>query len=116
MIIKYPEDIYPKEVLVKAAYHFLDKVYIHIDKEGTNYIVNIKEKSSNSTISADDFDNEMIAQSARYIISQRTKNIREITLGRALASTIIENPSINNEADNFDNIEEILKDWFEDEQ
>ena len=112
MIIKYPIDIYPKEVLIKAAFRFLDQAYIHIDKENDNYIVTITPKEGNE-ISQGEFDNEMLAQAARYAVFTRTKAIREITLGRAMASTIIDN-SINEEyKEVHTDVDDILKDWFD---
>ena len=41
MTIKYQEELYPKEVLIKAAYRFIDSAYIHIDKRDGYYIVSI---------------------------------------------------------------------------
>lgn len=113
MVIKYPIDIYPKEVLIKAAFRFLDQAYIHIDKENDNYIVTITPKEEDNEISQGEFDNEMLAQAARYAVFTRTKAIREITLGRAMASTIIDN-NINEEyAEVHTDVDDILKDWFD---
>lgn len=41
MTLEYPQEIYPKEVLIKAAFKFLDQAYIHIDKDYGKYIVSI---------------------------------------------------------------------------
>ena len=113
MTIYYPEEIYPKEVIIKAAFKFLDQAYIHIDKEYNNYVVNITTKESATPITQGEFDNEMLAQAARYVVSTRTKAIREITLGRAMASTIIEENTEENYIENTTSVDEILKDWFD---
>ena len=115
MTIKYPEDLYPKEVLIKASYRFLDHSYIHIDKKDGEYIVTITPKDGSTPISEGDFDNEMLAQAARYVISTRTKTIREITLGRAMASTIIEEEADIDDGEDIQDVDNILKDWFENE-
>ncbi|SFQ07451.1 His-Xaa-Ser system protein HxsD [Butyrivibrio proteoclasticus] len=115
MTINYPVELYPKEVLIKASYQFLDQAYIHIDKKNDEYIVKISPKDGVPPISEGDFDNEMLAQAARFVISSRTKNIREITLGRAMASTIIEEEACFDEGDDIQDIDNILKDWFENE-
>ena len=115
MTITYPEDLYPKEVLLKASYMFLDKAYIHIDKKDHEYIVTITPKEGAKPISEGEFDNEMLAQAARYVVFSRTKTIREITLGRAMASTIIEEDIDLSDGDDIQNVDEILKDWFENE-
>ena len=110
---KYPESIYPKEVVIKSAFRFLDRAYIHVDKQGSDYIINITDKENTLPISEGEFDNEMISQAARYVISVKTKNIRELTIGRALASTIIEDDSIPQMTESTESIDEILKDWFD---
>lgn len=115
MTINYPVDLYPKEVLIKASFQFLDQAYIHIDKKDDEYIVKITPKDGMPQISEGDFDNEMLAQAARFVISSRTKNIREITLGRAMASTIIEEESDFDDGEDIQDIDNILKDWFENE-
>ncbi|WP_294241413.1 His-Xaa-Ser system protein HxsD [Pseudobutyrivibrio sp.] len=115
MTVKYPDDLYPKEVLIKAAYRYIDQAYIHIDKDQGNYIVSIIPKDGACPISEGEFDNEMLSQAARYIISVRTKNIREITLARAMASTIIEEDSPYEPTEDITNVDDILKDWFDNE-
>lgn len=115
MTIKYQEELYPKEVLIKAAYHFIDHAYIHIDKSDGYFIVSITPKEESLPISQGDFDNEMLMQAARYVVSIRTKNIREITLARAMASTIIEEEITHDDTEDFSDIDNILKDWFENE-
>ena len=113
MTLQYPEEIYPKEVLIKAAFKYLDQAYIHIDKDHGKYIVSITEKEDAPKITQGEFDNEMLAQAARYVISKRTKSIREITLGRAMASTIIEEEPENDYIEDNTSVDEILKDWFD---
>ena len=113
MTIRYPEDIYPKEVLIKAAFKFLDQAYIHIDKVSNEYVVNITEKKDAAPVTQGEFDNEMLAQAARYVVSARTKAIREITLGRAMASTIIEEAPIEEYIEDTTSVDDILKDWFD---
>ena len=115
MTITYPDDIYPKEVLIKASYRFLDRAYIHIDKDHDKFVVSLTAKDDMEPVTAEEFDNEMLAQAARYVISARTKNIREITLARAMASTIIEEDIAYNETEDVEDVSSILKDWFENE-
>jgi hypothetical protein len=78
------------------------------------YIVSIEPKTEN-VIDEKSFENEMLAQTARYEIFQQTKNIREISLARALASSVIEEDETVNipDSENDYNVDEIIKDWFE---
>jgi hypothetical protein len=78
------------------------------------YIVSIEPKTEN-VIDEKSFENEMLAQTARHEIFQQTKNIREISLARALASSVIEEDEMVNisDSENDYNVDEIIKDWFE---
>ena len=106
--------MYPKTALIKAAYNFTDKAYIHLYADEKNYNVNLTSKD-NEVVSEDEFVNEMMCQTARYEIYLRTKNIRELLTARAMASTLIENPSSNANAicDLADYEKDILSDWFD---
>ena len=60
----------------------------------------------------------MLAQLVRETVRQRTQGIRELIYNRALASSIIFKSDdvleeIERDNENSDNIESILKDWFE---
>lgn len=133
----YAKDVYTKEVILKAAYAFTDGVYIHIDTDERYYKITLKSKddkyNSEEMLYAD-FENELIAQETRRMISENTKNLREMIVARALSSTIVnrtevcddgkstgerENNRGNSEQDRGVREEEsfsaadILKDWFE---
>ena len=114
MVFKYNKKIYPKVVIIKAAYHFTDIAYIHLDCDEVYYIVSIEPKLG-AEIDEKSFENETLAQVARYEVFQQTKNIREIPLARALASSVVEK---NDNIDTFDLVDsdvadDILRDWFE---
>lgn len=113
MIFKFNRNLYSKEAMLKAAYRFTDKAYIHLDIEDEYFIVNISLKNNNTAINKNDFKNEILAQMVRLNIGNRTKNIRELIIARALSSTIIDNEN-DAQIEEYDaNIEEILKDWFD---
>ena len=45
MEFKYKLDLYPKVALIKAAYHFTDEFYVHLDeKDGYYHIFRFGEK------------------------------------------------------------------------
>ena len=52
-------------------------------------------------------------QMNREIVFSQTKNIREILMARAFASTVVYDESIVEEFENDDS--EMLKDWFDNE-
>ncbi|CUX34504.1 hypothetical protein BN3456_01583 [Clostridium sp. C105KSO13] len=87
---KFSKDIYTQEVLLKAAYAFTDCSYIHLDTDAEDYIVSLTPKEgTDANHLYEKFENELIAQETRRLVAEKTKNIRELTVARALASTIV---------------------------
>lgn len=115
MKYEFSKSIYPKEVLIKSAYVFTDRAYIHLDENDKYYIVNIEYKGKPS-FNYDDFKNEMLAQTVRMEIYKKTKDIRKLTIARAFASTVIDElPNDDSEDEIFD-MDRILNDWFEENE
>ncbi len=115
--LKFKIKLYPKEAIMKAAYSFIDKCYLHVDMRDDDYIVEITGKNNTDIgeISLE-FENELLAQTIRYQVYLQTHTIREVLMARAMASTMIgsntelENNKIPDKIDDFDSI---LEDWFE---
>ena len=70
--------------------------------------------------------NEMLTQCARYEILKKTRNLRELLAARAIASTMLDmsemikedintDTGIDNE-DHMSSEDEILRDWFEENE
>lgn len=102
---------------MKAAYHFLDRSYIHVDVCNNEYVIEITAKSGNDiTAIALEFENEMLAQAVRYQVYLQTHTIREILMARAMSSTITgTNTELEQDElpDSIENLDSILMDWFE---
>jgi len=114
--LKFNKELYSKVALIKAAYNFTDIAYLHLDADDHYYIVTLEEKSPEKTVTEQAFINEMLAQSVRHEIYLQTKNIRELLLARAMAtSLIVDNELVEEEPedDSFFSENEILKDWFD---
>lgn len=112
--MKYSKEIYDKDVIIKAAYCFSDRAYLHLDAEENYYVVTIHSKQENDFCDYEnEFENELLAQQARKMIAIKTKNIRELIAARALSSTIVELENELNEEESTYNSTDILKDWFE---
>ena len=115
--LKFNKELYSKVALIKAAYNFTDLAYLHLDADDKYYYVNIEEKNNSKEITENDFINEMLAQSVRHEIYQQTKNIRELLLARAMASSVIVDEDLNEETEsNHYTEDEILKDWFDENE
>lgn len=112
MIIEIAKDLYPKTVILKSAYTFTDRAFIYISQNDNNYIINIEGKDGDVDYEKE-FKNELLSQALRYDVVEKTKNVRELIISRALASTVIDNdePVIEYEENTIE--DEILKDWFD---
>lgn len=116
-VMKFSKELYPKVALIKAAYNYTDRAYIHLDADDKNYYVSIDSKESETKIKKEDFINEMLTQAVRHEVYSQTKNIRQLLLARAMATSVI----TDNQAENLDtyndndfSASDILKDWFTD--
>lgn len=115
MEFRFSKNIYPKNALIKSAYSFTDRAYLHLDEDEdeNDYIVSIVFKND-CTFDYHEFENEMLAQTVRYEIYRQTKDIRKLTVARALASTIIDElPDDEMLEENDIDMNNILTDWFD---
>lgn len=115
--LKYNRDLYSKIALIKAAYNFTDRAYVHLDADRNYYYVSISTKNGQDEISEDEFENEILAQSVRHEIYLQTKSIRELMLARAVATSVVAPKDKVEDSDGGVEQEfsedEILKDWFD---
>ena len=115
MKYQFKKELYSKTALLKAAYNYTDRAFIHLDADENYYYVEFELKPGAISISEKDFTNEMLAQSVRHEIYLQTKNIRELLLARAMATSVVTNQDlgypIQEQTDEFSE-NEILKDWF----
>lgn len=115
MKFRFRRELYSKTALLKAAYNYTDKAYVHLDADEDYYYVNIEMKGIGNSVSEKEFTNEMLAQSVRHEIYLQTKNIRELMLARALATSVVTEPEVLQESGDVPDQyceDEILKDWF----
>lgn len=111
---KYSRELYEKEVILKAAYAFTDCAFIHLDVNTKDYLVSMTAKNDEPEEQLlKEFENELIAQETRRLVAEKTKNIREIIVARALSSTIINMEENDDEEEDSFNADEILTDWYE---
>ena len=110
---KFSKTLYTKEALIKSAYSFTDRAYIHLDADIDNFIVCMSLKASNA-IEFKEFENEMLAQMARHVVYEQTKDLRKLMVARAFASTIV-GQSADTEIVNDDthDVNDVLKNWFD---
>lgn len=108
--------LYTKDVIIKTAYSFIDRYFVHLDIVDNKYKIDIIAKDNESEEDIrNKLNNEIILQLARFTVSARTCEVRQLILGRAFASSITAEdkdiPEYNSEY--VSSSEMILKDWFE---
>ncbi len=114
----YDLNLYPKEAMLKAAYMFIDDYYIHIRTEGDTYRIEFTGKESDHDEIIAEFENELLAAVVRLQVYKQTHVLREVMLGRAMASTMIMDESVEvTESSEEDKkaLGDILQDWFKHE-
>ena len=112
---KFNREVYSKIALMKAAYNYTDKAYVHLDVDHDYYTVELNMKDGYNSITEKQFLNEILAQSIRHEVFQQTKNIRELMLARAMATTVInEEEKAEQSAEITEQFieKDIIKDWF----
>lgn len=114
MVYRFNQELYPKEAIVKASYFFADRFYIHLDMDQRDYLVKLEAKDGKADPAVEqELCNEVLAQTNRYLISSSTKHIREMIVGRALASTMIDARDQGYVDDEALCAEDILVNWFD---
>ena len=121
VVFDVSKSLYPALAVLKAAFAFVDTCYVHIGENPNSWVVEISPKPSSGSqpnVRAD-FENELIAQSVRLHVYQKTHHIREILLARAMSSTLIVGEDTLSEAEcdeddvSQEELDAILADWFE---
>jgi len=95
IILKVNKKIYNKKVITQTTYVLLDKYYFLIDEDDRYYIVEIKKKDTinQEFISAKDaniFLDELIESSSYLDQLERTSQIRELILEKAIISQTVD--------------------------
>ena len=120
-ILKFDKALYSKVALIKAAYNFTDRAFIHLDADDKYFLVKCEARLSEDVICEKEFLNELLAQSVRHEVYSQTQDIRELLLARAMATSVVYNDKIV-ESDEIKEdelqygIEDIIKDWFENDE
>ena len=73
--------LYPPDVLYAAAYVFLDRAYVLLDRDGARFVVHLRGKQAldEATLRAmaGEFENELLAQALRLRVVQANRRIIE---------------------------------------
>lgn len=122
MEIRVDKTIYSKQVLLKTAYSFSDRAYLHLSQDDHSWIIQWTDMPDQE-VGPEMFENELLSQQLREELVEKTKNIRTLLLSRAFASSALEIEEDTGVADDTavelldSDVEEdstdILKGWFD---
>ncbi len=90
--------LYPRDVLYAAAYVFLDRAYVLLDRQESRFIVRFRSKRPLERAvfeaMAGEFENELLAQALRHRVVDANQRIIEdvVTVAIAGAATGAEGP------------------------
>ena len=113
------KDIYPLVSVKKALANFMEEIYIKINSNKDEIVVQIVPKENKEKLEKiiGEFYNELLRESLRYNIATETRNLRELIVGRALYTTCIdleENQEENNYTEEEEySLDEIAVNWFD---
>lgn len=123
MRILYSKELYTKEALLKASYHFTDNYYIYLGVEDDSFFIDFSTKDG-SLVDSDtlqnQFKNEILAQVIHQSISNETSDLRKLLVARALSSTMVDEEEYtpDNEPEtmseeSLNELSAIAKDWYD---
>lgn len=113
MELTFDKALYDKRALLKAAYQFTDRAYLHLSQDGAHWHVAWTPKEG-CAVRPEELENELIHQSLRLQLTQESADVRRILLARAMASTLIGTPPQEPGLPGTDEgAQEILKGWYE---
>jgi len=114
------KSLYPASVLLKAAFSFIDRAYVRFTEDPESWIVTLSPKDNCvCTTLCEEFENELITQVVRQQIYDKTHSLRDMLMARAMTSTLVneDDPIMRITSDQSvipgDELEEILKSWFD---
>jgi len=81
--------LYPRDVLYAAAYVFLDRAYVLLDRQDARFLVHLRGKQSLDEAAlramAGEFENELLAQALRHRVIDANQSIIENVVAVAIA-------------------------------
>lgn len=81
--------LYPREVLYAAAYVFLDRAYVLLDRQDARFVVRFRGKrpmeEATFRAMAGEFENELLAQALRHQVVDANQRIIEDVVAVAIA-------------------------------
>jgi arsenate reductase (thioredoxin) len=111
--------LYPRDVLYAAAYVFLDRAYVLLDRQGSRYLVHLRGKQAIDEAAlramAGEFENELLAQALRQRVVKANQRIIEGITGLAIGGATIGMPPAEAVDDDMIDMQDPGEDGFLDD-
>jgi len=92
MTLSLDADLYPREVLYAAAYVFLDRAYVVLDRAEARFLVHLRGKQALEEADlralAGELENELLAQALRLKVFNANKNLIECITALAISGAV----------------------------
>jgi His-Xaa-Ser system protein HxsD len=115
LTLEFDEGLYPKDAIYGAAYIFIDRCYVHLDRPSAGRIsVRLTPKPASKAdvkALAGEFENELLGQAWRRMLVEENRLIVETVTTQALAGELLEMDADENAA--FDDPLGIAVSWEE---
>lgn len=89
MALSLDATLYPRDVLYAAAYVFLDRAYVLLDRQDARFVVYLRGKQATGEAAlramAGEFENELLAQALRHRVIDANQRIIEDVVSVAIA-------------------------------
>jgi His-Xaa-Ser system protein HxsD len=89
--IELDEQLYPKDAIYGAAYVFIDRCYVHLDRAADQRIkVTLRAKRGGPEVTealAGEFENELLGQAYRLQLAEQNRHLIESITARALGGS-----------------------------
>ena len=89
--------VYSLEAILKTAYRFTDRAYIHLQSTETNSVeIRIRPKliTDDPDTILGDFFNDLIDQRLRTVVANETRDVRDLIMAHALSHTVLIRPDL----------------------
>jgi His-Xaa-Ser system protein HxsD len=119
LVLSLDTGLYPRDVLYAAAYVFLDRAYVLLDRRDSRYVVQMRAKQplDEATLRAmaGEFENELLAQALRQRVVKANQRIIEGITSLAIGGATIGPPPAGDVVDDLIDIENPGEDGFLDD-
>lgn len=104
--------VYPMEAVMSAAFAFLDRAYVLLDKtkDGTVVRLWLKDAKSDARVTEGDFYGELLNEALRVRVAKQNQQVREMVINRALfaaTNTNVEEEVLDQALDSLDDLDDL---------